>query len=133
MIKNVCLLLQHYNSENIILKIIIIFLRFWQIITICVISWKQLFNKCQFRWVLVITEYDFEIKYYFKKIHSIDNSSRRSNYKEKTDYKICLFILQNKLKNMTVVVVSLIFVIIFDFEKTLTERTKSVSDKYFFF
>ena len=41
MIKNFCLLLQHFNSENIILKTIIILLRFWQIIIICVTLWKR--------------------------------------------------------------------------------------------
>ena len=50
-------------------------------------------NRRQFRWILVLAEYDFEIKYRFEKINSIDGPSRRSDYKEETDDEICLFIL----------------------------------------
>ena len=42
--------------------------------------------------------------------------------------KICLFILENKLKNIIITAVDLIFIMTRDFEKTLIERTKSVSD-----
>ena len=40
------------------------------------------FNKRQFQWVLAFAEYDFEIEYRFEKIDSIDESSRRSDYKK---------------------------------------------------
>ena len=85
-------------------------------------------NKRQSRWVLAFAKYDFEIKYRSEKINSIDGSSRRFDYKEKTDDEICLFILQNKLKNIIVTVVDLISVMTHDFERTLTERTKSAFD-----
>ena len=58
--------------------------------------------------------------------------SRRFDYKREINDKIYLFILQNKLKNIIVVVVNLIFVMTRDFERTLTERTKSVFDTLFF-
>ena len=89
-------------------------------------------NKRQFRWILALAEYDFEIKYHSEKINSIDGPSRRLDYERKTDDEICLFILQNKLKNIIVTVVDLIFVMTRDFEKTLTERTKSAFDTLFF-
>ena len=41
MIKNSCLLSQHFNNENIILKTVIILLQFYRIITICVTSWRR--------------------------------------------------------------------------------------------
>ena len=50
-------------------------------------------NKRQSQWVLVLAEYDFEIKYRFKKINSINKSSKRSDYKRKADDEIYLFIL----------------------------------------
>ena len=89
-------------------------------------------NRRQSRWILVFAEYDFEIKYCFKKINSIDESLRRSDCKRKVDDEICLFILQNKLKNIIVAAVNLTFVMTRDFEKTLTERMKNVSDTLFF-
>ena len=85
-------------------------------------------NKRQFRWILAFTEYDFEIKYRSEKVNSIDESSRRLNYEKKADDEICLFILQNKLKNIIITAVNLIFVMTCDFEKALTERTKNVFD-----
>ena len=90
------------------------------------------FNKRQFQRILAFAEYDFEIKYRFEKINSIDESSRRSDYEEKADDKICLFIFQNKLKNIIVIVVNLIFVMTRDFEKALTERTKNAFDTLLF-
>ena len=89
-------------------------------------------NRRQFRWTLAFAEYDFEIKYYFEKINSVDEPSRRFDYKEKADDEICLLILQNKLKNIIVAVVDLISVMTRDFEKALTERTKSAFNTFFF-
>ena len=89
-------------------------------------------NKLQSRWTFAFAEYDFEIKYCFKKINSIDGPSRRSDYEKKTDDEICLFILQNKLKNIIVTAVNLISVMTRDFEKALIERTKSVFDTLLF-
>ena len=89
-------------------------------------------NKRQFRWALALAEYDFEIKYRFEKINSVDGSSRRFDYKEEIDDEICLLILQNKLKNIIVIVIDLISVMTRDFEKTLTKRTKNAFDTFFF-
>ena len=89
-------------------------------------------NKRQSRWTLVFAEYDFEIKYRFEKINSIDRPSKRFDYKKETDDEICLFILQNKLKNIIVIAVNLIFVMTRGFEKALTERTKSAFDTFLF-
>ena len=85
-------------------------------------------NKRQFRWTLALAEYDFEIKYRSEKINPADGPSRRSDYKKKTDNEICLFTLQNKLKNIIVTAVNLISVMTRDFERALTERTKSALD-----
>ena len=89
-------------------------------------------NKRQFQWTLALAEYDFEIKYRSEKINSVDGSSRRSDYKEKIDDEICLLILQNKLKNIIVAAVDLTFIMTRDFEKALTERTKSAFDTFSF-
>ena len=89
-------------------------------------------NKRQSRWNLTFAEYDFEIKYRSEKINSVDGLSRRSDYKKKIDDEICLLTLQNKLKNIIVTVVNLISVMTRDFKKTLTERTKSALDMFFF-
>ena len=86
------------------------------------------FNKRQSRWILIFAEYNFEIKYCFEKINSIDGSSRRSDYKKEIDDEICLLILQNKLKNIIVTAVNLIFVMTRNFKKALTERTKNAFD-----
>ena len=90
------------------------------------------FNKRQSRWVLALAEYDFEIKYRSEKINSVDEPSRRSDYKKKADDEICLLILQNKLKNIIVTAVNLTSVMTRDFERTLTERTKSAFDTLLF-
>ena len=44
-------------------------------------------NKCQSRWILILAEYDFEIKYRSEKINSVDGPSRRSDYKKKLTMK----------------------------------------------
>ena len=75
-------------------------------------------NKCQSRWIFTFVEYDFKIKYRFEKINSIDDFSKRFDYKKNANDEICLFTLQNKLKNIIVIIVNLIFVITRDVEKT---------------
>ena len=89
-------------------------------------------NKRQFRWILALAEYDFKIKYRSEKINSVDGSSRRFDYKKKVDDEICLLILQNKLKNIIVIVINLIFVMTRGSERTLTKRTKSILDTLLF-
>ena len=90
------------------------------------------FNKRQSRWILVLAEYDFKIKYCSEKINSIDEPSRRFDYEKKADNEIYLLILQNKLKNIIVTVVNLIFIVTRDFERTLTKHTKNVLDMFLF-
>ena len=58
--------------------------------------------------------------------------SKRFDYEKKVNDKICLLILEKKLKNIDVIVINLIFVIMRDFEKALTEYTKSIFDTLFF-
>ena len=90
------------------------------------------FNKRQSQWILALAECNFEIKYCFKKINSVDESLRRFDYKKETDDEICLFILQNKLKNIIVTVIDLTSAMTCDFEKTLKKRTKSALNMLFF-
>ena len=89
------------------------------------------FNKRQSRWTFALVEYDFEIKYCFEKINSIDDSSKRFNYEKNANDEICLFILQNKLKNIIVIVVNLIFIITRDVEKTYAQREKNIVEIFF--
>ena len=84
------------------------------------------FNKRQFRWIFAFVEYDFKIKYRFKKINSIDDFLRRFDYEKNANDEICLFILQNKLKNIIIIVVSLIFIITRDVKRTHTQREKNI-------
>ena len=88
------------------------------------------FNKRQFRWTFALVEYNFEIKYRFKKINSIDDLSKRFNYKENANDKICLFTLQNKLKNIIVIVINLIFVITRDVEKAHASHKKNIIETF---
>ena len=90
------------------------------------------FNKRQFQWILALAEYDFEIKYCSEKINSIDEPSRRFDYEKKVDDEICLFTLQNKLKNNIVIAVNLISVVTRDFGRALKKRTKNVFDTLLF-
>ena len=90
------------------------------------------FNKRQFRWIFAFVEYDFEIKYHFKKINSIDDFSRRFDYEKNANDEICLFILQNKSKNIIIIVVNLIFIITRDVERTHAQREKNIIKTFFF-
>ena len=81
---------------------------------------------------MTFVEYDFEIKYFFEKINSVDESLKRFNYKRKVNNKIYLFILQNKLKNIAVIIISLIAVMTRNAKRTLIKRSKSAVDTFFF-
>ena len=89
-------------------------------------------NKCQSRWTFALVEYDFEIKYHFEKINLIDESSRRFDYEENANDEICLFILQNKLKNIIIIVINLVFVITRGVERTQTQCEKNIVETLFF-
>ena len=57
--------------------------------------------------MLIFVEYDFKIKYCTKNIHFANNSSRHFNYKNDVNDEICLFTLQNKLKNIIIAIINL--------------------------
>ena len=61
-----------------------------------------------------------------KKINFVDESSRRSNYESKIDDELCLFTLQNKLKNIFVVAIELYFVVTRNVAKTHESYSKNV-------
>ena len=90
------------------------------------------FNKRQFRWIFAFVEYNFKIKYRSEKINSVDDSLKRSDYKKNANDEIYLFILQNKLKNIIIIVVNLIFIITRDVEKTQTQCEKNIVKTFFF-
>ena len=56
---------------------------------------------------MTFVKYNFEIKYRTKNINFANNLSKRFNYKNDVNNKICLFTLQNKLKNIIIVIVNL--------------------------
>ena len=62
----------------------------------------------------------------------IDDLSRRFDYKKNANDEICLFTLQNKLKNIIVIVVNLISVITRDVEKTHAQREKNIVKTFSF-
>ena len=87
-------------------------------------------NRRQFRWALVLVEYDFEIKYCVEKTNPVDGSSRRPDYEGEEGENICLFILQNKLKNVTIVALGVSFVLTRRFvvgEATKAKATEFIS------
>jgi len=67
----------------------------------------------------LLVEYNFEIKYRTEKINSINKLLKQSDYKNKTDNKICLFIFQNKLKNITIATIEITSVLIRNTTKTI--------------
>ena len=78
-----------------------------------------LLNRRQVKWALIFVEYDFEIKYRTKNINSANNSSKRFDYKNDVNDEICLFTLQNKLRNIIVAIISLKSIFIRSVTKTL--------------
>ena len=93
---------------------------------------------------MIFSKYNFEIKYCIEKTNSINNFFKRFNYKNEKNKNICLFIFQNKLKNVIIVTLKIIFIIIRDVVTTNTNREfiNSISfrvikieknDEFFFF
>ena len=83
-------------------------------------------NKHQFRWIFAFVEYDFKIKYCFEKINSIDDFLKRFDYEKNANDEICLFTLQNKLKNIIVIIINLISVITRGARRTHAQRKKNI-------
>ena len=66
-------------------------------------------KKHHSRRALAFVKYDFEIENYFIKINSVNESLKHFDYEEKIDGEIGLFILQNKFKNIIVIIINLTF------------------------
>ena len=90
------------------------------------------FNKRQFRSILAFVKYNFEIKYRLERINAIDDLSKRFDYEKNVNNEICLFILQNKLKNIIIIVISLIFIITRDVERIYAQREKNIVKTFSF-
>ena len=76
-------------------------------------------NRCQIKWILILVEYDFEIKYRTKNINFENNLSKRFDYENNVNDEICLFTLQNKLKNIIIIIVNLKLIFTRNATKTL--------------
>ncbi len=76
----------------------------------------------------MLTKYNFEIKYCSNKINFANKFLRQFDYEEKIDNKLYLSILQNKLKNIIIVVIDLISIIIRNVAKTQKMRFESAID-----
>ena len=74
---------------------------------------------------MILIEYNFEIKYRVEKTNFVNNSSKRFNYKNKKNENICLFILQNKLKNIIIVALNMLFVLTRRFVVKKAIKTKA--------
>ena len=61
-----------------------------------------------------------------KKINFVDESSRRSNYKNEIDDEFCFFTLQNKSKNIFVIAIEFYFVVTRDIAKANESRSKNI-------
>ena len=88
------------------------------------------FNRRQFRWTFILIEYDFEIKYRVEKINFVDDSSRRLNYENEKNENICLFILQNKLKNVTIAILCVASIIT---RNAFAKKINFENDEFAFF
>ncbi len=76
----------------------------------------------------MLTKYNFEIKYCSNKINSANKSSKQFDYKERINNKLCLSTLENKFKNIIIVVINLISIIIRNVVKTQKIRFKNAID-----
>ena len=79
----------------------------------------------------MFVKYDFEIKYQINKTNFVNKSSRRFNYENDENENTCLFIFQNKLKNVAIVALCITSIIIRNFvaKKTIFENVENVSFK----
>ena len=79
----------------------------------------------------MFAKYDFEIKYRIDKTNFVDKSSRRFDYKNDESENTCLFIFQNKLKNVAIVALCITSITIRNFvaKKTIFENVENVSFK----
>ena len=75
-----------------------------------------LLNRRQIRKTLMLVEYD--IKYCIKSIISTNDSFRCLDYENDINVKICIFILQNRLRNITVTIIKLIIIFTCNVVKT---------------
>jgi len=73
----------------------------------------------------LLTKYDFEIEYCTKKTNLINEFFRCLNYESESNDKICLFTLQNKLKNITIVAIKITLILTRDVRQTLTLQSEN--------
>ena len=57
--------------------------------------------------MLTFVEYDFKIKYRTENIDFANVFSKRFNYKNNVNDEICFLTLQNKLKNIIIIIINL--------------------------
>ena len=79
----------------------------------------------------MFAKYDFEIKYRINKTNLIDKSSRRFDYENDKNENTCLFIFQNKLKNVAIAALCITSITIRNFvaKKTIFENVENMSFK----
>ena len=79
----------------------------------------------------MFAKYDFEIKYRTNKTNFVDESSRRSDYENDENENTCLFIFQNKLKNVAIAALCITLITTRNFvaKKTILENVENVSLK----
>ena len=79
----------------------------------------------------MFAKYDFEIKYRIDKTNFVNKLSRRFDYENNKNENTCLFIFQNKLKNVAIVALCITSIIIRNFvaKKTIFENVENVSFK----
>ena len=86
-------------------------------------------NRRQIKWTLIFVECNFKIKYRTKNINFANNSLKRFDYENDVNDEICFFTLQNKLKNIIIIIVNLrsIFTrnVIKTFKSTFAESVKT--------
>ena len=79
----------------------------------------------------MFAKYDFEIKYRIDKTNFVNKLSRRFDYENNKNENTCLFIFQNKLKNVAIVALCITSITIRNFvaKKTIFKNIENVSFK----
>ena len=87
-------------------------------------------NRRQVKWALTFVEYDFKIKYRIESINFANDSSKRFDYKNNMNDEICFLTLQNKLRNIIVVIINLRSIltrsVIKTFKSTFAENVETL-------
>ena len=75
--------------------------------------------------ILFLTEHNFKIRYRFKKFNFVDYLSQQLNYESEKNDKPYVFILQNKLRNIIILILRLTLM--------LTRKRSEITIKIRFF